>query len=79
MAAWDDLTPLLLRQVLLTLQGANWQRAGGKGSKPKPIPLPDTNGRGSAPKTRQSGEETARKLMDMGLIPPGSVPPDAMS
>lgn len=30
----------LLASVLDTLRGANWQRGGGKGSKPKAIPRP---------------------------------------
>jgi hypothetical protein len=71
MAVWDDMTPLLLRQILLTLQGANWQRSGGKGSKPKPIPLPDNKGRGDQPASKPSGEEIAQRLKNLGLLPSG--------
>ncbi len=73
MAAWD-VNALIMRQVLHAIQGGNWQRGGGKGSKPKPIPLPDDKGRGdSPPKAKSSGEETARRLQAMGMIPPGTV------
>lgn len=39
MAVWG-LPELLLRSIDLRLAGANWQRGGGKGQKPKPIDLP---------------------------------------
>ena len=70
MADWD-MTALLLRQVLLTLQGANWQRSGGKGQKPKPIELPDAK----KTKPKVDGADIARRLMSMGMIPAGAVPP----
>jgi hypothetical protein len=73
MADWG-LTPLLLRQLDLRLAGANWQRGGGKGQRPKPIPLPDSKGRGDQPAgARSSGEETARKLAALGMLPPGAI------
>jgi len=31
---------VLLATVIDTLRGANWQRAGGKGQRPKPIEIP---------------------------------------
>ena len=40
--AWDVDTDLLAA-ILFTLQGANWQRAGGKGDKPKPVERPKEN------------------------------------
>lgn len=61
---------LLLRQVLHTLQGANWQRSGGKGSKPKPIELPDK--RRKAPASKPVGADVAQRLRNLGLIPPGT-------
>ncbi len=33
-------TDYLLATVVDLLAGANWQRSGGKGSRPKPIPRP---------------------------------------
>jgi len=65
MAAWDDTTPLLLRQVLFTLQGANWQRGGGKGQKPKPIELPD----GKKARKKADPEDMVRRLRNLGMIP----------
>jgi len=66
-----DLTAQLLRLIELDLRGLQWQNAGGKGQRPKPIPLPDERGRGDKPTGRASGEELARRLRSMGLIPPG--------
>ncbi|WP_250029813.1 hypothetical protein [Paractinoplanes maris] len=72
MAQWD-MQSLLSRQILLTLQGANWQRSGGKGQKPKPIPLPDGKGRGDQPaKGKPSGADIAQRLKNLGLIPAGA-------
>ena len=72
MADWD-LHAMLLRHQSLLLAGANWQRSGGKGSKPKPIPLPDARGRGDRPsKGKPSGENIAQRLRNLGLIPTGS-------
>lgn len=41
--AWA-VTDLLLASTIDTLRLANWQRAGGKGSKPKPIRVPGSVG-----------------------------------
>lgn len=72
MAPWG-LPELLLRRIDLTLQGANWQRSGGKGQKPKPIELPDGKGRGSKPVTsKPSGDDIAARLKNLGLIPAGA-------
>jgi len=38
---WDTHPELeLLAAVLHSLQGANWQRGGGKGTRPKPVTRP---------------------------------------
>lgn len=69
MAPWD-MNALLLRQILLTAQGANWQRSGGKSAKPKPIELPDgKDGGGKPARTKPSGAEMARRLQSLGQIP----------
>lgn len=69
MAAWG-VPELLLRQIDLRLAGANWQRGGGKGQKPKPIELPDK--KRPAPSSKPVGADIAQRLMNLGLIPPGS-------
>jgi hypothetical protein len=66
MAPWD-MNALLLRQILHTLQGANWQRGGGKGQKPKPIDLPDSK---KQARSRSTGAETAQRLKNLGMLPP---------
>jgi len=72
MASWD-MTALLLRQIDLRLAGANWQRAGGKGQKPKPIDLPSTTSRGNQPaRGKPSGDDLAQRLRNLNLIPPGA-------
>jgi hypothetical protein len=48
-------TEHLLAVVVDVLQGANWQRSGGKGSKPKPLPRP---------KSKVQVEEHNRKHAD---------------
>lgn len=63
---------LLLRQIEHDLRGLQWQNSGGKGSRPKPIPLPSEKTRGDRPKTQTTGEDIARRLRNLGLIPPGS-------
>jgi hypothetical protein len=61
---------LLLRQVLFAVQGANWQRSGGKGPKPKPVDLPGQKRR--TPAAKQVGADIAQRLRNLGLIPPGT-------
>ena len=76
MADWD-LHALLLRRLDLHLAGANWQRSGGKGQRPKALDLPD--GKTPRQKPRPSGVDVAQRLRNLGLIPPGDVnnpPPD---
>lgn len=45
----------LLAAILHTLQGANWQRAGGRGRKPKPI---------ERPQSAQEAVETVEQVAD---------------
>jgi hypothetical protein len=72
MAPWG-LSELLLRQIDFKLAGANWQRSGGKGEKPKPIDLPDGKGRGSKPTGgKKTPEEIAQALRAIGMIPAGT-------
>ncbi len=74
MAEWDRVrtTNLLLRRLDVHLAGANWQRGGGKGQRPKPIELPDAKGRGATPaRTKPAGADIAQRLQNLGLIPPG--------
>ncbi|WP_213004733.1 hypothetical protein [Paractinoplanes toevensis] len=67
------MTALLLRQIDLRLAGANWQRGGGKGTKPKPIELPDRQGRGDRPAAvKAPGGNVATRLRNLGLLPPGA-------
>ena len=60
---------LLLRRIDLHLAGANWQRGGGKGSKPKAIELPSDKPRKSS---KLSGADVAQRLRNLGLIPAGN-------
>ncbi|GGN39438.1 hypothetical protein FHR83_006718 [Actinoplanes campanulatus] len=66
MAEWG-VNEFLLRQIDLRLAGANWQRGGGKGQKPKPVELPKQK----VPRTKPAGPDVAQRLMNLGLIPPG--------
>jgi hypothetical protein len=54
----------MLAAVIDVLQGANWQRGGGKGPKPKPISRPD-------PQAQKRRREYVRRLQSLGLIPAG--------
>lgn len=54
-ALGDDSAPwglqeLLLAAVIDQLRAGNWQRAGGKGTKPKPIPRPGVGSATPPPK-----------------------------
>jgi hypothetical protein len=50
---------------LLTLQGANWQRGGGKGARPKPITRPaDTSVSKSKEPLTAAGLQKKRKAFD---------------
>jgi hypothetical protein len=64
----------LLARIAHILAGANWQRSGGKGPKPKPIKVPD--GRRRSQKSRaERGADTARRLRNLGLLPGHQKPP----
>ncbi|MEU3452185.1 hypothetical protein ABZ671_00880 [Micromonospora sp. NPDC006766] len=70
-ADWD-LNAVLLARIDYRLAGANWQRSGGKGGKPKPLEIPGARRtRQQAAKPAQSGEDIAQRLRNLGLIPPG--------
>lgn len=71
MADWD-LPALLLRLIEFNTRARLWQESGGKGQKPKPLSLPDEKARTSEPASSRSGEETARHLRNLGLIPADS-------
>lgn len=61
----------LLARIAHLLAGANWQRSGGKGQKPKPIKTPD--GKPRQPKAER-GEDAARRLRNLGLLPGHQAP-----
>ncbi|MFC3736512.1 hypothetical protein [Paractinoplanes deccanensis] len=63
---------LLLRRIDLHLAGANWQRSGGKGQRPKPVELPDKARTGKPAPSKASGDEIAQRLRNLGLIPAGA-------
>jgi hypothetical protein len=63
MADWD-LHALLLRLIDLDIRGLQWQNGGGKGSKPKPIDLPDGKGKPKA----SDGAAIAKRLQNLGQI-----------
>ncbi len=68
MADWS-VEALLLRLIEFDLRGANWQRGGGKGKRPKILELPDGKAGGKA---KASGPDVAAKLRNLGLIPAGA-------
>lgn len=59
-ARWG-VTDYLLANAVDALQGANWQRGGGKGSRPKPVHRPD-------PRAEKRNREYVAKLRQLGLI-----------
>ena len=75
MADWD-LHAMLLRQVDLRLAGANWQRSGGKGQRPRPIELPSEKQKKQAA-TRPVGGDIAQRLKNLGLVPAGAAQGEA--
>lgn len=54
----------LLATAVDALIGANWQRGGGKGPRPKPIPRPD-------PRAEKRRSEYVGRLQRLGLIKTG--------
>ncbi|WP_431728575.1 hypothetical protein [Verrucosispora sp. TAA-831] len=61
----------LLRRIELRLAGANWQRGGGKGKRPEPVPLPGEQPKGASRPQPVDGDDVAQRLRNLGLIPPG--------
>jgi len=59
----------LLRRIELRLAGANWQRGGGKGKRPEPVPLPGEKPAKQAKAQQFSGGDVAQRLRNLGLIP----------
>ncbi|MGC4891090.1 hypothetical protein [Micromonospora sp. DT227] len=59
-ARWS-ITDHLLAVVVDLLAGANWQRGGGKGPKPKPIKRPD-------PRAEKRRREYVGRLQRLGLL-----------
>lgn len=62
-ARWG-ITEHLLASAVDALHGANWQRGGGKGSRPKPINRPD-------PRAEKRRREYVGRLQRLGLIKHG--------
>lgn len=60
-APWDS-AGYLLANVIDILQGANWQRTGKKGDKPKPFPRPD-------PVKKAKKEKLLQQLRNLDLMP----------
>jgi hypothetical protein len=54
----------LLATVADLLAGANWQRGGGKGQRPKPVPRPD-------PRAEKRRRAYVGRLQRLGLIHAG--------
>lgn len=63
-AAWRVDTVLLARIAYL-LDGANWQRSGGTGMRPRPLRPPEPRPR----HRRREGADAARRLRNLGLLP----------
>lgn len=66
-AEWSIDTHLLAYACYL-LAGANWQRGGGKGQRPKLIRPRNPQRRGSG-KRNVDGAAVARRLANLGLLP----------
>jgi hypothetical protein len=67
MADWD-ISAFLLRNIEFGIRGLQWQNAG-KGTKPKPIPLPEEKTRTSQPAASGSEPEVIQRLRNMGMVP----------
>lgn len=63
----------LLAHVAFLLAGANWQRGGGKGTRPKPIKpkaaKPKPAPPGGSKTSGQQCSDVVRRLANLGLIP----------
>ncbi|MFE9955832.1 hypothetical protein [Micromonospora sp. NPDC005299] len=62
-ARWG-VTEHLLATAVDALLGANWQRGGGKGQRPKPVRRPD-------PRAEKRRREYVGRLQRLGLIKHG--------
>lgn len=69
-AADVSLDTYLLRRIELRTAQANWQRGGGKGKRPEPVPLPGDKPIAKPKTTQFSGDDVAQRLRNLGLIPP---------
>lgn len=67
-----DVNTYLLAKIAHIVAGANWQRGGGKGPKPKPIKPPTGKPRRSKRDRRADG---MRRMRNLGLMPGQSKPP----
>jgi hypothetical protein len=70
MAEWGT-TELLLRNIEFGIRGLQWQNSG-KGSKPKPIELPDDKARTSQPAASGSSPDVVQRLRNLGMVPADS-------
>ncbi len=61
LATWRRIDHLMARAVL-ALEGANWQRSGGKGRRPKAITPPPSIA--AAAKTAEQIEDVKRRIAD---------------
>lgn len=64
-----SLDTYLLRRIEMRLAGANWQRGGGKGKRPEPVPLPGEKPAKSAKQQTFGAGDVADRLRNLGLIP----------
>lgn len=67
-AMWG-LTEHLLARILDTLAGANWQRSGSKGPKPKPVPRPGVSDERRYGHTERSSSEVMAYLSQFKPVP----------
>jgi hypothetical protein len=66
----------LLARILDTLAGANWQRSGGKGPRPKPVPRPGADRRQRYGRTTASAGDVMDYLRRFQPVPEEEVPGD---
>jgi hypothetical protein len=65
--AWT--TPVRIAAFSLNaLHGANWQRGGGKGSKPKPIEPPEPKGTGAEPARKKGASSLQRRIAQQAAL-----------
>lgn len=66
-AAWS-VNSYLLAGISNLLAGANWQRSGGKGLRPKPVQTPASKPQRQQ-RSRAECDDSVRRLVNLGLIP----------